>query len=226
VLFLVFGSSAGGKTTALNVLRKRMPDFAIHDFDEVGVPPGADTAWRHRASEQWVQRALEYQAERTDLLLAGQTPYGELLAAPSAPLLDGISGCLFDCSDEIRAARLESRGATWFTRSAGDFQSEFTWPEWIQVHLDWAVWMRAHAADPTCRTSVIKHDETAGEMHWSRWRDWRPGDPRWRVRVIDTSDSSPEEVADELLEWVAEERNAKMHLPADDRRDNADDDAA
>jgi hypothetical protein len=56
--------------------------------------------------------------------------------------------------------------------------------------------------------------------------DWRPGDPRWRVRVIDTSDSSPEEVADELLEWVAEERNAKMHLPADDRRDNADDDAA
>jgi hypothetical protein len=226
VLFLVFGSSAGGKTTALNALRKRMPDFAIHDFDEVGVPPGPDTAWRHRANEQWVQRALEYQAEGTDLLLAGQTPYGELLAAPSAPLLDGISGCLVDCSDEIRAARLEGRGATWFPRSAGALQSEFTWPEWIQRHLDWAAWMRAHAADPTWRTSVIKDDETAGEMHWSRWGDWRPGDPRWRVRVIDTSDSSPEEVADELLEWVAEERNAKMHPPADDRRDNVDDDAA
>jgi hypothetical protein len=105
-------------------------------------------------------------------------------------------------------------------------QSEFTWPEWIQRHLDWAAWMRAHAADPTWRTSVIKDDETAGEMHWSRWEDWRPGDPRWRVRVIDTSHLSPEEVADELLEGVVEERNAKTHPPADDRRDNADDDAA
>jgi hypothetical protein len=148
VLFLVFGSSAGGKTTALNVLRKRMPDFAIHDFDEVGVPPGADIVWRHRANEQWVQRALEYQVAGTDLLLAGQTPYGEMLAAPSAPLLDGISGCLIDCPDEIRAARLEGRGATWFARSAGDLQSEFTWPEWIQRHLDWAAWMRAHAGRP------------------------------------------------------------------------------
>jgi hypothetical protein len=86
--------------------------------------------------------------------------------------------------------------------------------------------MRGHAADPTWRTYVIKHDETDGEMHWSRWRDWRPGDPRWRICVIDTSDLSAEEVADKLLEWIAGGRNARMHPLADDRRDNADDDAA
>jgi len=54
VLFLLFGSSAAGKTFALNVLRDRVPDLAIHDFDEIGVPSGADTPWRHRANEAWV----------------------------------------------------------------------------------------------------------------------------------------------------------------------------
>jgi hypothetical protein len=80
VLFLPFGSGAAGKTFALAALQGRVPDLAIHDFDEIGVPAGADTAWRHRAIEQWVRRALEYQAEGTDVLLAGQTPFGELLA--------------------------------------------------------------------------------------------------------------------------------------------------
>jgi hypothetical protein len=85
VLFLLFGSSGAGKTFVLDVLRDRVPDLAIHEFDEIGIPPDAGTAWRHRANEEWVRRALAYQAEETDLLLAGQTPFGELLATPSAP---------------------------------------------------------------------------------------------------------------------------------------------
>jgi hypothetical protein len=100
VLFLLFGSSASGKTFVLNELRGRVPDLAIHDFDEIGVPPRADTPWRHRANEQWVRRALEYEAEGIDLLLAGQTPFGELLAAPSATRLEAISACLLDCADD------------------------------------------------------------------------------------------------------------------------------
>src|SRR5207248_2943374 len=66
VLFLLFGSSAAGKTSALNELRDRMPGLAVHDHDEIGVPPAADTAWRQQAN-------------------------GELLATPSAMRLDAIS---------------------------------------------------------------------------------------------------------------------------------------
>jgi hypothetical protein len=72
MLFLLFGSSAAGKTFALDALRSRVADLAIHEFDEIGVPPGADTAWRHRADERWVRRALDYQGEGTDLLVAGR----------------------------------------------------------------------------------------------------------------------------------------------------------
>jgi hypothetical protein len=196
VLFLLFGSSAAGKTVALNGLQGRVDGLAVHDFDEIGVPPGADTAWRHRADEQWVRRALAYQAEGIDLLLAGQTPFGELLAAPSAPRLEAISACLIDCDDETRVARLRARGPEWFARTAGD----------LQDYLAWAAWMRGHAADPSRRRDVIWHERTAGEMQWSRWSGWRIGDPRWRVRVIDTSALPVEEVAGMLVEWIEEER--------------------
>jgi hypothetical protein len=197
VLLLVFGSSAAGKTFALKALRGWFENLAIHDFDEIGVPPGADTAWRHRADEQWVRRALEYQSEGTDLLLAGQTPFGELLATPTAPRLEAISGCLLDCDDETRVARLRARGPEWFDRTGGD----------LRDYLNWAAWMRGHAADPTWQTDVIRTEGgEAPEMHWSRWSGWRTGDSRWRVHLIDTSVLKVEEVAVKLGEWISHER--------------------
>lgn len=196
MLFLLFGSSAAGKTFVLDALRGRIGDLAVHDFDEIDVPPDADTAWRHRANEQWVLWALDYQREGTDLLLAGQTPFGELLAAPSASRLEAISACLVDCDDETRIARLRARGPEWFARTGGD----------LQDYLNWAAWMRHHAADPSWQTEVIRHEATLDEMRWSRWAGWRAGDPRWRVRVIDTSALPVEEVAGELAEWINDER--------------------
>ena len=196
MLFLVFGSSAAGKTFALAALHGRVPDLAVHDFDEIRIPPGADTAWRHRANEEWLRRALDYQAEGTDLLLAGQTPFGELLAAPSASRLDAISGCLIDCDDATRMARLRARGPEWLEMTGGE----------LQDYLNWAAWMREHAADPSARAEVIRHESTANETSWRRWSDWHAGDPRWRVRVIDTSALPVEVVSAELVEWIREER--------------------
>jgi hypothetical protein len=180
----------------MNALRDRVPDLALHDFDEIGVPPGADTAWRHRASEQWVERALRYQAEGGDMLLAGQTPIGEILAAPSATCLDAISSCLLDCTDHARIARLRARGPEWLTQVGGD----------LQAYLNWAAWMRMHAVDPSWRLDVIRADATEGEMAWERWSDWEEGDPRWRVLVIDTSGTTVDQVANALADWIAGER--------------------
>ena len=196
MFFLVFGASAAGKTFALGELSERVTDLAMHDFDEIGVPPEADTAWRHRADEKWVRRGLDYQAEGTDLLLTGQTPLGELLAAPSAPKLNAISACLIDCDDATRVTRLQARGPEWFDRTASD----------LAEHLAWAAWMRSHAVDPTWETDVIHDRTTDGEMQWSRWSSWRANDPRWRVHVIDASALPVDEVAADLANWIGEER--------------------
>lgn len=192
MFFLIFGSSCAGKTTLLNELQLRHAELEIHDFDEIGVPPDADIAWRHRANEQWVQRAL---ASEKDFVLAGQTPLGELLAAPSAMQLDAISACLLDCDNTARLARMRSRGDDW-TALFGDNLEDF-------VH--WGEWMRGHARDPRFRSFVIR-EKCDPSMQWARWSDWRASDPRWRVRIVDTSHVSVEEVVDELERWLEEER--------------------
>jgi hypothetical protein len=197
MLFLLFGSSGAGKTIALHEVRTRAPaDLAIHDFDEIGVPPHADRAWRQRTNETWVQRALDYEAAGTDLLLAGQTPFGELLATPSAPLLDCISGCLLDCDDETRAERLSARDERFWYGSSGS----------LRDYVNWARWLRGHAADPQWHVEVIRQDDES-LMSWDRWESWAAGDPRWRVLVIDTSQLRAEHVADLLVHWIEEERS-------------------
>jgi hypothetical protein len=195
MLFLLFGSSASGKTSVLEPLRERLPGRAIHDFDEVGVPSGATKRWRQQANERWVRRALDYQADGVDLLLAEQTPFGELLASPSATRLEAISACLLECDDETRAARLEPRGPEFFARTNSILEN----------YLGWAEWMRNHARDPAWRPFVIRRGSSE-EMRWERWSDWRAGDPRWRVAVVDTSERSVDEVAGALATWVAGER--------------------
>ena len=66
--------------------------------------------------------------------------------------------------------------------------------------------MRGHAADPRSRVEVIRSAAAWPEMQWARCSDWRSGDPRWRVRLLDTSALPVEEVANELVDWIDGER--------------------
>ena len=192
MLFWVFGSSAAGKTTLVASLRGRVPGLEVHDFNEVGVPANATVEWRQRENERWIGRARALEAEGGDVLVAGQTPIGELLAAPSAPSLSAIAACLLDCDDQTRAERITARGDQWFRRAGGTMDD----------YLAWGRWMREHARDPTYRLDVIRHGE---ELRWDRLERWTPGDPRWRVRVIDTGNTAAR-VATEVERWIADER--------------------
>jgi hypothetical protein len=195
VLFLLFGSSGAGKTTALRALAGRADRLALHDFDEVGVPQGADVAWRQATNRRWVARALELEAAGVDLLLASQTPFGELLACLEADRLEAVSGCLLDCDPATRRERLLARGEAWLARVGGSLDRFDRWAEWLLEH----------ARDPGARPEVVTGAGDAA-MHWDRWADWRAGDPRWRVRTLDVSRLSVDAVADELLRWVRSER--------------------
>ena len=139
-------------------------------------------------------------------MLCGQTPLGELLASPAALNVEAISAGLIDCDDVTRAARLAGRGADWFARTAGHLQESYSWPEWVNRHLQWADWLRRHAVDPTWMTHVIRVPETESEMRWERWSNWKPGDPRWDVHRIDTSATPRSVVAETLAAWIEGER--------------------
>lgn len=191
MLLKLTGSSCSGKSTLAFTVADRLAQVAVHDFDEVGVPPGADTRWRQRMTEHWIRRALEYQSDGIDLLLPGQSPLGEVLAAPSAPLLDGIAVCLVDVAGDVRRTRLADRG---------------TWQS-VGALINWAAWHRGHAADPQHQPAVI----TAGswpDMAWNRWNRWTAADPRWACDLIDTTGQTITESAGQLEQWVTAQRQA------------------
>ena len=198
MLFTLFGASCAGKTTALNVLRARgIGSLAIHDHDEIGVPPAPDTEWRQRTTEGWLARVLEYQRDGVDVLLAGQTPFAELFAEPSAPLVGGIAGCLVDCDDATRLRRLEHVMAIdrWWQ----------TTPYAVQDYLNWAALLRRHVHDPQHGLFVVQENAWP-EMQWDRIDGLTADDPRWRVHAVDTTNASPSEVADDLHAWIDHER--------------------
>ncbi|GAA1653635.1 hypothetical protein [Actinoplanes couchii] len=206
MLFTVVGSSCSGKTAAARAVEALAAGtgdgLVVHDFDEIGVPPGAGAGWRHRATEAWIRRALEYQAAGVDVLLTGQSPLGEVLACPSATALDGIAACLIDVADPVRLRRLEERDPEkWDDRTKEAF-------------LGWAQWLRGHAADPQHRPEAIT--AAGGEdMRWSRWSAWSGSDPRWAVPTIDTTGRTIEETALVLHSWITGARRARLngHLP-------------
>jgi hypothetical protein len=195
VLLVLTGSSCSGKSTAL-VGAIGQPLLAVHDFDEVGAPAGADVVWRQRTLETWVRRALSYQSVGMDVLLAAQSPLGEVLAVPSTSVLNGIGVCLLDVEDRERVRRLERRDPGMWDRDR------------VRAFLGWARWHRAHAADPQARPDVIRSGGW-DRMQWRRWSDWRAGDPRWRVEVIDTTASPPQQTSVQVSAWVQRIRTPK-----------------
>ncbi|MDL9977742.1 AAA family ATPase [Microbacterium candidum] len=188
MLLSLTGASGSGKSTVLERLRAVRWGRPVEcvEFDSIGVPSGADTAWRHGAIESWVQRALVAQDAGADLLLCGQVPIGELLAAPSADRLDGIAVCVLHCSPAVREARLRGRGD----------------PEEALIHhVRFGEWFRGHALDPRHLPEVIRV-ETSVPMRWDRWDDWSMGDPRWAPRIIHTDGLTVGETADIVQAWA------------------------
>jgi broad-specificity NMP kinase len=188
VFFLVTGSSGAGKSTARRLIGAELgPETECVELGHVvTMPPWPTIAWRQQAAETVVQRALALQAEGRHLLLAGDpVAAGEVVAAPSADRLDAIAACLLDVNAETQAMRLAQRGDD---------------PRLLADHQAFAAWMRGHARDPR----YMQHVLTTGgweAMRWQRLGGLDPGNGGWAVHVVDTSDLSPDQVAEQVLSW-------------------------
>jgi len=55
-MYIITGVNGVGKSTVMPSLRKLLPEqYVIHDFDERGVPDGADRTWRMNELKQWIE---------------------------------------------------------------------------------------------------------------------------------------------------------------------------
>jgi hypothetical protein len=201
VFLLVTGASGMGKSTARRYVEAELGDV-VHSAelrDVAEVPAVPTIAWRHLATEAAVRVALT--SDRPHFLLAGDpVAVGELLAAPSAPALDGIAACLLDARPDVQTARLAARGDD---------------PALLPNHVAFADWNRRHARDPQHMPHVLTGDAWE-EMEWSRWSGMQAGDPRWQVTVVDTSDLTPEAVGRRVVAWARDAiagRAPRLHTP-------------
>jgi hypothetical protein len=198
MFLLVTGASGAGKSTArLAAARELSAEIdSVELGDVVEIPARPTIAWRQRATETVVQRALERQADGRHLLLCGDpVAPGEVLAAPSATRLTGVAVCLLDLNPDAQTARLSRRGDD---------------PALFVHHHAFADWMRGHARDPRHLPHVVTADAWEA-MRWERWTGVDPNDGTWGVTVLDTTELSPEDVATEVVAWCR--RALRGHTP-------------
>lgn len=202
MLLLVTGASGAGKSTVRRRVQARFADvLEAAELAELNRTPQWSLAWRHQAVEKAVRRALQVQREGKHFLLCGDPiPPGEVLAAPSAPALEGMAVCLLHVSPDAQARRLRARGDD---------------PALLPAHAAFAEWMRAHVADPTHRPDVVMTNGWE-EMRWERWTSLTHAP--WDATAIDTSDLRPEKVADRVAAWIAR-RSAPPPARMNDRSD-------
>jgi ribosomal protein S18 acetylase RimI-like enzyme len=193
-LYFIGGASGSGKTAVMPHLKELLGDaIAVYDFDDIGVPNGADKKWRQESTEKWLKKLL---SDSKDACLLGQIVLGEILACPSAKQIEKVNFCLLDVSDFERIQRLKKRNTYGIDQNM----------------LNWSSWLRMHHLDPQWTPHVIQKD-AANIMDFSPLSHLASYDKVATVKILDTTDLALYEVAQRLADWINHTENTDHSLP-------------
>lgn len=106
----VSGASGVGKTTLIPHLRALLPDnYSIHDFDERGVPDGADRAWRVQTTQEWIAYGYHKAVNGITVVVCGTVNPDEIesVQEPFSDFL--IRTLLLDGREDVIEQRLRKR---------------------------------------------------------------------------------------------------------------------
>ena len=213
-LYFIGGASGSGKTAVMPHLKELLGDgIAVYDFDDIGVPEGADKKWRQESTEKWLQKLL---SEGKDACLLDQIVLGEILVCPFAKQIDKVIFCLLDVSDFERIQRLKKRN----TYGAD------------QNMLNWSAWLRMHHQDPKWAQHVLKED-CWNELSFSSWDQLEAWDRKAFVKIFDTTRLTIHQVAESIAHWIIRTNdqtaelipNAAYKIIVDHKPNQADKDA-
>jgi broad-specificity NMP kinase len=105
--FFITAVCGVGKSTVMAPLRERLgAGFEVHDFDERGVPAGADRAWRLAETRHWLDVGRANAARGVGTVICGFARPSELVGAPDAACL------LLDADEATLRQRLAGRYVT------------------------------------------------------------------------------------------------------------------
>lgn len=109
-LYFISGVSGVGKTAVIPHLESLLSvDFEIHDFDEGGVPSGADHVWRIGRTREWISFGNQKSMEGITLIVCGVSNPDEIeTVQKDFPGLD-VKTILLDGDEKIIEQRLRGR---------------------------------------------------------------------------------------------------------------------
>jgi RNase adaptor protein for sRNA GlmZ degradation len=112
-IYFITGVNGVGKSTLIPILEDRLDPaaFAIHDFDERGVPDSADSVWRLSETIHWVQAGEDNAKKGVSTVICGFVKAKEISQAAEESGAE-IEVCLLEANDEAIEARIMSRYAT------------------------------------------------------------------------------------------------------------------
>lgn len=108
--FLITGTCGAGKTTLVQELKKRqLNNFIVYDFDDCGVPDGADVTWRKKATRNWLKTLKESNSKGFHTILCGGSVPPEVLECPEYEESLNIHFGFIKASDALVKERLQER---------------------------------------------------------------------------------------------------------------------
>jgi broad-specificity NMP kinase len=176
--FFITGASGVGKSTALRLVRDAstaQEQLRFRDIDDAGVPRGVDAAWRREQVAAWVELAARMRRDGLVLVLSGVVEPGDVDDAMPARPVVVPRFCLLHASAKVLAARLRERLSS--PAAAADLVRVTG-----QAPQQYVEAVARHAAH--------LHSSFAG---------------RGDTAVIDTSDLTPQQVAEAVGTWLQEE---------------------
>jgi GTPase SAR1 family protein len=74
MIYFTTGSSGVGKSILVREMKGKLPaNFEVHDFDEAGVPLGADQSWRLATTRKWIETAKKNSLSNISTIIVGLT---------------------------------------------------------------------------------------------------------------------------------------------------------
>lgn len=107
-IYFITGVCGVGKTSIIPFLKKTLSSqFVVHDFDEEGVPNGADREWRLAQTRQWIAKGTKNAKGAKITVICGFSRPSEIQKMKNT--LVGIGFVLLDANKSVIKKRLQQR---------------------------------------------------------------------------------------------------------------------
>lgn len=108
-IFIITRACGVGKTSIFPYIKENLPEFQVHDFDEVGVPSLPTVLWRKDTTRYWIDLAVEKLKSKRSTIILGMIVPQEVREYVPDRIKDKQRFLLLDVTTEERNRRFQCR---------------------------------------------------------------------------------------------------------------------